>query len=195
MKKRNIFLAVLSAGLILTASIGSAWAYFTTYVEAEGGYTISLGDETTVEEDFSAWMKSLVITSTEDSEPVYVRAKAFSGDAYPLTYSDGKAFNKEDPKDNHHDDGVWSDKNGSWMPNADGYYYYSKIIYGGGKTNELQVKIETVPSEVTEKEFNVVVIYETTPVQYKEDGKAFRPDEIDWDNAKLNVDRVEGGAE
>lgn len=195
MKKRNVFLAVLAAGLVLTASIGSAWAYFTTYVEAEGGYTISLGDETTVEENFSAWMKSLVITSTADSEPVYVRARAFSGDSYPLTYSDGEAFNEEDPEGKHGDDGVGSGQDGFWAPNADGYYYYSKIIYGGGKTNELQVKIENVPEDVTEKEFNVVVIYETTPVQYKEDGTAYGPSEINWDEAKLDVDRVEGGAE
>lgn len=195
MKKRNVFLAVLAAGLVLTASIGSAWAYFTTYVEADGGYTISLGDETTVEEEFSSWMKHLVVTSTADSEPVYVRARAFAGDSYPLTYSDGEVLDAEDPDGTHGNDGVGNGQKGVWTPNADGYYYYSKIIYGGGKTNELQVKIENVPQDVTEKEFNVVVIYETTPVQYKEDGTAFRPDEINWDDAKLDVDRVEGGTE
>lgn len=192
MKRSHIFLAFLAAGLLLTGSIGDAWAYFTTYVEAKGGYPLLLGDETEVEEGFSAWIKSLVISSEEDSEPVYVRAKAFSGAAYPLTYSDGEAFNEENP-------GAGSADGASavWTPGADGYYYYGKVLYGGGRTNELQVKIENVPKneDITEKEFNVVVIYETTPVQYKEDGTPYGVDEIDWDKAVLEVDRVEGGAE
>lgn len=189
MKKKNIFLAVLAVSLALTASIGSAWAYFTTYVEAQGGYTLSLGDETTVEEDFSSWLKRLVISSEADSEPVYVRARAYSGDRYPVVYSDGDVFDQENPAVT--DD----DKIGTWSQNADGYYYYSKILHGGGRTNELQVKIENVPEDVTEKEFNVVVIYETTPVQYKEDGTPYAFDEIDWNEAGLEVDRVEGGGE
>ncbi len=187
MKKKHIFLAVLAVSLIMTVSVGSAWAYFTTYVEAQGGYTLSLGDETTIEENFSSWMKSLVITSEADSKPVYVRARAFSGDLYPVTYSDGEVFNQENPA-------VEDDQErGVWTPKADGYYYYSKILYGGGKTNELQVKIENVPQDVTEKEFNVVVVYETTPVQYKEDGTPYGVDEINWNAAELEVDRVEGG--
>ena len=31
MKKRNIFLAALAAVMIAAGTVGSAWAYFTTY--------------------------------------------------------------------------------------------------------------------------------------------------------------------
>lgn len=190
MKKKNIIPAVLAAGLVLSASVGSAWAYFTTYVEAQGGYTLSLGDETTIRENFGSWRKSLLVTSDEGSEPVYVRARAFSGELYPVAYSDmdqGKYPVKYDDKDYPYNEG------GVWTPNADGYYYYSNILYGGGHTNVLEVTIQDVPEDVTEKEFNVVVIYETTPVQYREDGTPYGPEEIDWDAAKLEV--TEGGAE
>ena len=67
MKKKNVILALLAAGLVLTSSVGSAWAYFTTYVEAQGGVTISLGDETDVEETFSSWTKHVSITVDENS--------------------------------------------------------------------------------------------------------------------------------
>ena len=34
MKKKSIFLAVFAVVLALSGTAGSAWAYFTTYVEA-----------------------------------------------------------------------------------------------------------------------------------------------------------------
>ena len=44
MKKKSIFVAAFAAAMVAAASVGSAWAYFTTYAEAQGGYTISLGE-------------------------------------------------------------------------------------------------------------------------------------------------------
>ena len=79
MKKKNVLLAALAVSLTLSAGAGSAWAYFTTYANASGGYTLSLGAKTTVSENFSSWTKHVVITSQADSKPVYVRAKAFCG--------------------------------------------------------------------------------------------------------------------
>ena len=51
MKKRTLILAVLAVVLVLSASIGSAVAYFTTYATARGGYVIHLGGRTEIEED------------------------------------------------------------------------------------------------------------------------------------------------
>lgn len=165
MKKRNICLAALAAVLILAGSAGSAWAYFTTYVEAQGTQTIALGDETTIEEPEPVdWTKHVVITSDEDSRPVYVRARAFSGSQYPLNFS-GSA---------------------KWTPGADGYYYYSDILNAGESTEELLIKINGIPEEIRESmELNVAVIYETTPVLYDEGGNPY----ADW-NGDVTV---EGG--
>lgn len=170
MKRRNLFLAVFAAAAVLAGSAGNAWAYFTTYVEAQGTQTIALGDETTIEEPTVAnWVKHVVITSDADSEPVYVRAKAFTGSKYPL---------------------VFSDANGKWTPGEGEYYYYSDILNAGEKTEELLIKISDVPDTVKDPmELNVAVIYETTPVLYDEDGNPY----ADW-NGKLDVTVEKGGS-
>lgn len=167
MKRRNICLAALAAVSVLAGSAGSAWAYFTTYVEAQGTQTITLGDETTVDEDFSNWTKHVVIESDADSKPVYVRARAYCGSKYQLVYGAGA----------------------KWSPREDGYYYYSDILNAGQKTDELLVEIRNVPEDVTDvSEFNVAVIYETTPVLYDEDGNPY----ADW-NGERDVTVERGG--
>lgn len=170
MKKKNLILMLLAAGMILTGSIGHTWAYFTTYTQAQGGYPIDLGDQTEVHEDFSAWTKHVSVTVGEDSQPVYIRAKAFCGSAYDLVYSS---------------------ESGKWRFNEkDGYYYYNEIVNGGGSTEELLVKIENVPADITDPtSFHVVVIYESTPVRYDEAGNPYG----DW-NVILDAGDSEGGA-
>ena len=155
MKKKTTILAALAVILTLSAASGSAWAYFTTYAQA------------TVEEDFSACTKHVSIKSEPDSEPVYIRVRAFCGEAYQLVYSDAS---------------------GKWSPDSDGYYYYSDVVKGGEATDVLDIKIENVPEDVKDPaSFNVVVIYETTPVLYREDGTPY----ADW-SAKVDAKTVEG---
>lgn len=160
MKKRiidtNIFLISLAVVMILSAGIKDAWAYFTTYARAEGGYTIKLGHDTEIEEEFSNWIKKITIHNKDNSEPVYVRVKAFCGKEYQLVYSDAS---------------------GKWSKKSDGYWYYSDIVYGGKRTEPLSIKIENVPTDITDPaEFNVVVIYESTPVRYDKNGNPY----ADW---------------
>lgn len=167
MKRRDWCLAALAFVLIFTMAGGSAWAYFTTFAEARGSYPISLGDETTVQEEFSAWTKHVTITVSEDSEPVFIRARAFCGSQYSLVYSDA---------------------GGKWTPSSDGYYYYSDPVAAGGSTDVLDIKINDVPEDVKDSaSFNVVVVYETTPVLYREDGTAY----ADW-TRKVDSGTVKG---
>ena len=75
------------------------------------------------------------------------------------------------------------------MPGSDGYYYYTPIVNAGETTTILKVLIGNVPEDVKEgDEFNVIVIYETTPVQYREDGTPY----ADW-SVKLTTGTTEGG--
>ena len=170
MKKNAVSLAAfaLAAALLICSAVGSAWAYFTTYAEAKGSHTISLGSKTTVEEKFSAWTKRVTVTNEEGSAPVWVRAKAFFGSEYSASYSD---------------------ENGKWTPGSDGYYYYGDIVNGGESADELLIKIGNIPEDAKDSEsFNVIVIYETTPVQYDESGNAY----ADW-TLKLNTETVGEG--
>lgn len=179
--KKRYYPAVLSlctAVMIAGAGIGKTWAYFTTYTEAAGGYTLKLGDRTEIKEDFSDWTKHVVITNEEGSNPVYIRVKAFCASPYTIEYS-GEG----------------------WSLAADGYYYYEKAVSGAAGQNmtaPLDLKIGGIPSDPEAMErFNVIVIYESTPVRYHEDGTPYTVYETDWsvilDTGKTESSGKEGG--
>lgn len=154
MKRRSILLAVLVLVLVLSASIGTTMAYFTTYSKADGDIPVDLGDHTEIQEQFSQWTKHVTITSDEDSQPVFVRARAYGATGYTLTYSGA-----------------------GWSNGGDGWYYCDAILYGGGSTATLDVLVGNVPESVEDGEhFNVIVVYETTPVRYQADGTPY----ADW---------------
>ena len=168
MKRWNAALALLAVLLVLCGSLHGALAYFTTYVVAEGGYELCFGSEIELTEEISAWTKHLSVHNAEGSEPVYVRAKAFCGSQYLLVY--------EAP-------------DGGWTAGDDGYYYYEYILYGGETAAELDIHIGNAPDPAKDGEgFHVVVLYETTPVQYREDGTPY----ADW-NIVLQGGSTEGG--
>ena len=160
MKKSRLSLglASLAVVLILTAGIGSAWSYFTTYAEAKGGYTIHLGDEQRITETFSNWTKHISISNDADSTtPVFIRVNAYCAN-YELTFTDTE---------------------GKWSLGEDGFYYYADPVDPGKETEVLDIHIDHVPSNVTDGDtFNVVVVYESTPVLTNEDGTLY----ADWDN-------------
>ena len=143
-------LCLTAAALTLTAglSVGSAMAYFTTYVTAQGGQELSLGfTEVIPDEEVSDWTKHIKIENTGDYD-CFVRVKAFA--PVELTYNA---------------------PNGGWTAGDKGYWYYDKVLPAGKKTEtELNIKY-TFPS-VNDKpeEFNIVVIQECTPVLYDENG-------------------------
>ena len=153
MKKKNIFLLALAVVLVLSVSVVPAMSYFTTYAEAKGGYVLELGD-TDIDENFSDWTKRVVITNSEDGQPVYVRARAFAGSQFELRYGGT-----------------------GWTAGNDGWFYYDEILYGGENTTELLIQINNIPEDVMQDDsFNVAVVYEVTPVQYHEDGTPY----ADW---------------
>ncbi len=170
MKYKNIILAATACMLVLSAGAGSAWAYFTTYTEASGGYAIRLGSQSTAEEEVGDWTKHVAVSNdAASSQPVYIRVKAFAGSQNPLTYSS---------------------ESGKWSRGEEEYYYYNDIVEPGGKTEVLDIKIDGVPVEVEDGDsFNVVVVYESTPVCYHEDGTPY----ADWSRILDTGSTTEGG--
>ena len=59
---RTALLTAVAVMLVLSAVMGSAWAYFTTYARAKGGYPIVLGHEEHDDETLQNWEKTLSIT-------------------------------------------------------------------------------------------------------------------------------------
>ncbi len=154
MKRKGVFLLLaLAVALALTSNIEPGWAYFTSNARARGALTVSLG-ATHLEEDFYNWTKHVTVVSDPGSQASYIRARAFAGEEYELVYS-GEG----------------------WTPGGDGWYYYDEIVYGGEATDELLVQIRNVPEDAGPGDgFNVVVVYESTPVRYDADGNPY----ADW---------------
>ena len=94
MNKRKWLLALLALVMILTAAIQPAMAYFTTYTRAKGGYTVYRDATTTIDEQYEDWVKYVTITSV-DGEPVFVRARAYTGSEVLKVYIDEVPINPE----------------------------------------------------------------------------------------------------
>lgn len=147
MKCKNLkfIIAAAAAGLVLAAGVGSTIAYFTTYAESAGGYTISLGDREEINETVVDMTKHVTISSKEDSQPVFVRVRAFTGSIYNLVYSGS-----------------------GWTDGGDGWWYYNETVPGGGTTSELVVNINNVPEDNKDDDsINIAVVFESTLAIYK----------------------------
>lgn len=174
MRKRKIVpilaASALTVGMVLASNAGNAWSYFTTNTNAAGGHTLSLAEEeTTVDEEFNFedWIKNVTVTNTA-GEDVYVRARVFSGAQYAnLLTTEGEAG--------------W----GTVQP--DGYYYYNDIVEAGASTSRLKVMVKGVATDANVDSFNIVVVYETTPVQYDDAGEPY----ADW---SLVLEDKDGGS-
>lgn len=158
MKKRTLLLAVLAVMLVLSSSIGSAVAYFTTYASARGGYVIRLGGRTEIEEKYENAQKLVRISNVPGKEddkgkyPVFVRVRAFSDSGLAISYI--------------------SDPAGAWLADGD-YWCYQKALFAGDTSDTLKISVN---AKTEEKEFktgdtaDVIVVYESVPAVFKADG-------------------------
>ena len=154
---RKKTLGLAAAALVLTGSlsVGSAMAYFTAYTQTGGQVTLSLGETITTvpREDVTDWTKHVKIENTGDTD-CFVRVKAFAG----AQYQDSLVYSGED-----------------WSLAEDGYYYYSQILPAGGTSGELLI---TIDNQDKDQSFNVIVVQESAPVIYDENGNPTG----DWDH-------------
>lgn len=165
-KKKTVVLSAAALVLAGGMTIHSAMAYFTTYASAEGGYTLSLGSKTEIEENVEAMTKHIAIRNTGDAD-CYVRVKVFCGEQFELQFSG---------------------EEGQWTQKEDGYWYYNEIVPAGAQTSELLAKI-VVPEEYKDN-FDVIVIQECAPVVYDENGNPT----VDW-NLKADAGNGEEAGE
>lgn len=164
MKKRHLILAVLAAVLVISASIGTSLAYFTTYSDAKGGYVIHLGHKTTIEEEVEGSTKVIRIqnkadTTEEDGKyPLFVRVKVFSGSDCTAELDSNKSSS-------------------GWTQSGD-IYYYQDPLYAGVEpkapqniTNPLYIKVNATNTNVKAGDtIDVVVVYESVPALFTANG-------------------------
>lgn len=158
LSKRAICLAAAAVALTGTLAVGSAYAYFTTYSEAKGNVVFQMGEtRTEPHEEVKEGKKIVSIENTGDYD-CYIRVKAYAGNNYNLSYADGGS--------------------GKWYDGGDGYWYYKDILEAGSTSETVLVNIpkELLEDITDEKDLNVIVIQECTPVQYDDDGEPY----ADW---------------
>ena len=159
LSKKTICLAAAALALTGTLAVGSAYAYFTTYSEAKGNVVFELGEtHTEPHEEVKDGKKIVFIENTGDYD-CYIRIRAYAGNNYKLTYEDGGS--------------------GKWYDGKDGYWYYRDILTVGSfsKTVNVILPQELLKDVTDEKDLNVIVIQECTPVQYDDNGEPY----ADWD--------------
>lgn len=160
MNKKNICLAAAALVTVVSLSVGSAMAYFSTYVVHSGAQEIDLEfSKTVIQEEIGAGVKKIKVQNVGDME-CFVRVRVVAGSEH--------AFR-------------WSVANSAeWTSKEDGYYYFDEALAPGGVTSQLLININTADLK---EEFNVIVIQENTPALYNENGEAY----ADWDRSKMVV--------
>ena len=172
-KSKAIRLAVIALALTLVVSVGAAAAFFTTYVRAEGGHELLLGDETYIEEEVNGMEKTISIANKGDTN-VYVRVK--------LLYSD---YNNE----------VKIDLGSDWKLEGDGYYYYNKILKPGESTSNIVAEISVKGDKKPMDQFDVIVVNECTQYIWDDEGMGNTPAYPGWANRPANVPQPQAQAD
>ena len=166
MKQKSWILSLLALVLIVCAMVQPALAYFTAHTQADGAIPLYFERKTTIEEKVTGLEKEVTIKNTggahpEYALPVWVRARAFVGEQYDLEIS-----------------GTGWSKSGDW-------WYYATPVPVGQSTSALTVKLKNLPvvdeAEISFKDVNVAVVYESITAFYNADGITFRPHTpADW---------------
>ena len=114
----------------------------------------ALGYFTTHTNATGGYKMNLGFTDTKIEEDVdydcFVRIKVFAADNLKIKYNLGK----------------------NWQESDDGYIYYNKVLSSKDKTSELNIKytLPEVNDDNKDKDYNIVVIQEFTPVVYDDQG-------------------------
>lgn len=156
MKHKTPILAILVVVLVLGATVGSAWSYFTDSATAEGTIAISVKPTSTIEEENSPGKKTIRIKNTSQAALEWVRVRAYATVALGANASGS-----------------------NWSGSIDTWYEYGEPLPAGETTDPLDVTF-TLKSKFDERnnptgahngdEVNVVVVYETVPVSYDASG-------------------------
>ena len=160
-RRRTVFLAAFALILLFGASLKDSLAYFTTYTTTRGSARLVLGSKTEIEEKIEGFIKKIQIVNTGDAD-CFVRARIYAGSLLKLTESES----------------VPEGGAAHWGKDADGWWYYESVLKPGEATNILSVEIG-VSSELMDLDidnFNVIVVQESTPALYQEDGTPY----ADW---------------
>ena len=150
--RRRIAVLIALVALVMCMGVTPALAYFTDSTEASGGLVIGTKSTTHMDEEYADGVKHVTVTNDEKSTvAVFVRARAYSTEKITVS---GEGWAAE----------------GDW-------YVYGEAVDPGDSTTPLDVEITFPTRKKADKDpkgyeigdnFNVVVVYESTPAKYDE---------------------------
>ena len=160
-RNRTLIMTVLSLALILTATVGVSFAYFTDYESARGGAVLHLSGQTELTENVKDDNKEIGIRNTGETD-MLVRVFVI-GDEKILTVSgDG------------------------WTQGADGAWYYTSILKVGEEAPILKAEVSAKESDNID--FDVIVAHESSRVVYDvRDGKNIVKTPEGWDESIVSA--------
>ena len=174
MKKKTakqLLLTVCAVALVLVTTVGTAFAYFSDYEEAQGGATLKLQGETTLHEELIDNNKHIVITNTGEVDMI-VRVAVFG------TEVEGKT--------------VMTVAGEHWTQSGD-YWYYDEILAPGASTKELVGTLSTkAVDELEEDDLEIIVAHESAPVVCNKDNTVKKPD--GWTLPDITVETLPAAA-
>ena len=164
MKRKSIILAALAVAFAMCVCVSPALAYFTDHHTTDGGLTIMTKPTTEMEEWVGQGKKEIAIKNTGEVE-VFVRAGVYASSAIPVKSISGSDWSAAA-------DGTWDA----------GWYYYEKPLAPGDSTPRLtaEIKLETNDKSVLGENYNIIVVYEYSAVQYDENGN---PSAVEWSHS------------
>ena len=155
-RNRNILIIFMIIAVCLI-SVPSAMAYFTTYARVKGTKPIKLKEVVRFKEEDISGNKHVVMTADADSDPIYVRVRAYASEEIMdlLTYK--------------YTDGQWTE--------SDGWYEYYKVLNAG---ESAVMDIEIDKTDIENEQFNVVVVYEYIPAISDGNGGYVKDWDAEW---------------
>lgn len=171
MSNKKWLLAILAITLVLFSGIGVAYAYFTTYAEAKGGYVIRVEPE--IEETYVNKTKQITIKNGDGaSSAIFVRLQVSSP-------SSERGYEVTTPLTTG-----WT-KNGDW-------WYYNSPVDGGSSTSEFDARIEKIPEDLVDgADFNIIVVAQYVLAVYDANGD---PDmTTSWANGGITINTGTNG--
>ena len=149
--KKTILLAI-SFALVLSLSVGMAFAYFSDHTAAKGGASITLGGNTDIHEVVEDNSKTISIENTGETD-VVVRVGIYGPSTMTVTDVEGSGWEYDE------DTGFW---------------YYDQVLTPQSSTSEITATVKAPKDQV--EDFDVVVVHESAQVTYDENGKIKVPE-------------------
>ena len=149
--KKNSFLLVIAMALVLSLSVGLAFAYFSDRTEAQGGAALALGGKTEIVENVVNESKTVTVKNTGDTN-VVVRVMIVGPTQMTI------------------------DASGDWEKDGD-YYYYKKILAPDETTSSIVAKTGDYPAGTDLGDsYQIVVVHESAQPTYDGENNVEKPD-------------------